>query len=41
LLDAGNRELLHEFAERLDDYWRSFDRFMVLQAIAGPAAPAD
>ncbi len=36
LIDSGHRQALHQFIERLYDYWRSFDRYMVLLAEAGP-----
>ncbi|OGQ97383.1 MAG: hypothetical protein A2521_08420 [Deltaproteobacteria bacterium RIFOXYD12_FULL_57_12] len=36
LTDSRHRLALHQFVERLYDYWRSFDRYMVLLAEAGP-----
>lgn len=35
LLDRANRLRLHEFVEGLYDFWRSFDRFMVLHSESG------
>jgi hypothetical protein len=32
-LESGNRRRLHEFVEGLYDYWRSFDRYLVLHSI--------
>ncbi len=34
-LEGENRFTLHEFVEALYDYWRSFDRFMVLLSSTG------
>lgn len=38
LLQAGMRKALHQFAEGLYDYWRTFDRFLVLHAEPGPSS---
>jgi hypothetical protein len=35
LLEADDRALLHEFVEKLYDFWRSYDRFMVLHSEPG------
>jgi hypothetical protein len=35
LLEGENRAILHQFVEKLYDYWRSFDRFMVLRSVPG------
>lgn len=35
LLQSTKREALHEFVERLYNYWRSFERFVVLRTDAG------
>ncbi|MEW6139013.1 MAG: phosphoenolpyruvate carboxykinase [Thermodesulfobacteriota bacterium] len=36
-LDDANRQRLHQFVERLYDFWRSFDRFIVLHSEPGPS----
>ncbi|MFH1218165.1 MAG: phosphoenolpyruvate carboxykinase [Pseudomonadota bacterium] len=36
LLKSNHRQALHQFVEKLYDYWRSFDRYMVLLAESGP-----
>ncbi len=38
LLDRTNRLRLHEFVEGLYDFWRSFDRFMVLHSEPGKSS---
>ena len=38
-LDSPNRQKLHQFVERLYDFWRSFDRFIVLHSDPGPSSP--
>lgn len=38
LAEKENRLYLHEFVERLYDYWRSFDRFMVLHSEPGKSS---
>lgn len=38
LLDRPNRLRLHEFVEGLYDFWRSFDRFMVLHSEPGKSS---
>lgn len=38
LLEPQRRAALHQFAEGLYDYWRSFDRFMVLHSQPGPSS---
>jgi hypothetical protein len=35
LIEGENRAILHDFVEKLYDYWRSFDRFMVLHSAPG------
>lgn len=35
LTDSQHRQALHLFVERLYDYWRSFDRYMILLSEAG------
>jgi len=35
LLDIENRLVFHEFVEKLYDYWRSFDRFVILHSEPG------
>jgi hypothetical protein len=37
-LDTGPRTSLHEFVEGFYDFWRSFDRFMVLSSEPGPSS---
>jgi hypothetical protein len=37
-LDTANRQRLHQFVERLYDFWRSFDRFIVLHSEPGPTS---
>ncbi len=37
-LQDKQRRALHEFVERLYDYWRSYDRYMVLLAKPGPSS---
>jgi len=36
LLNPAGRRALYEFAEGLYDYWRAFDRFMILHSSPGP-----
>ncbi|MGB9713274.1 MAG: phosphoenolpyruvate carboxykinase [Dissulfurimicrobium hydrothermale] len=36
LMESRYRYAIHQFVERLYDYWRSFDRYMVLLAGVGP-----
>ncbi len=36
-LEPGRRRALHEFVEGLYDFWRAFDRFMVVQSEPGPS----
>ena len=38
LLEPERQRALHRFAEGLYDFWRSFDRFMVLQSEPGPSS---
>jgi len=38
LLETDNRLRLHEFVEGLYDFWRSFDRFMVLHSEPGKSS---
>lgn len=38
LLDPERRAALHRFAEGLYDFWRSFDRFMILHSEPGPSS---
>lgn len=38
LMEPRRRTALHQFAEGLYDYWRSFDRFMVLHSQPGPSS---
>lgn len=35
---SANRQRLHQFVERLYDFWRSFDRFIVLHSDPGPSS---
>ncbi len=37
-LEGRNRRLLHEFVEGLYDFWRHFERFMVLHSEPGPSS---
>jgi hypothetical protein len=37
-LDPENRRRLHQFVEKLYDFWRSFDRFIVLRSEPGPSS---
>jgi hypothetical protein len=37
-LEPARRRALHEFVEGLYDYWRTFDRFMVVHSEPGPTA---
>ncbi len=37
-LDTNNRHRLHEFVERFYDFWRSFDRFLVLRLDPEPGS---
>lgn len=37
-LQDNQRAALHEFVERLYDYWRSYDRYMVLLSKPGPSS---
>ncbi|MCX8038121.1 MAG: phosphoenolpyruvate carboxykinase [Candidatus Sumerlaeia bacterium] len=37
-LEQSNRERLHQLIEGLYDYWRGFDRFMVLHSEPGPSS---
>ncbi|MDQ7783109.1 MAG: hypothetical protein RDU20_09530 [Desulfomonilaceae bacterium] len=37
-IDGANRRMLHQFVERLYDFWRSFDRFIVLHSEPGPSS---
>lgn len=36
LTSRQHRQAMHQFVEKLYDYWRSFDRYMVLLAESGP-----
>ncbi len=36
LVKSEHRQAMHQFVEKLYDYWRSFDRYMVLLAETGP-----
>lgn len=36
LVDDKHRQALHQFVEKLYDYWRSFDRYMILFAESEP-----
>lgn len=38
LLEPARRRALHEFVEGLYDYWRAFDRFMVVHSEPGPSS---
>ncbi|OPZ60307.1 MAG: hypothetical protein BWY87_00538 [Deltaproteobacteria bacterium ADurb.Bin510] len=38
LIEPDNRRALHEFVEGFYDYWRDFDRFMVLHSEPGPSS---
>jgi len=38
LLEPQGRRALHEFVEGLYDFWRTFDRFMVLHSEPGPSS---
>jgi hypothetical protein len=38
LLEPERRRALHEFVEGLYDFWRAFDRFMVLHSEPGPSS---
>jgi hypothetical protein len=38
LLQQPVHKALHEFVERLYDFWRSFDRFMILHSEPGPTS---
>lgn len=37
-LTPENRRRLHEFIEGLYDFWRSYDRFMILNSMPGPSS---
>ncbi len=36
--ERGNRRRLHEFVEGLYDFWRNFDRYMILHSEPGPSS---
>lgn len=39
LLKSQHRLAMHQFVEKLYDYWRSFDRYMVVLTESGPDGP--
>lgn len=36
--ESANRQRLHQFVEKIYDFWRSFDRFIVLHSDPGPSS---